>query len=105
MKSKLIRVLETLLRVFGGGDRHVGEIAHVSVQEQRVFLEKFDGDAPRPGELKEPAEIVEVTPGKPHEVLYRKGEGAKQLLYTGIESDTGLSAVLAKKVNRPEENQ
>ena len=71
------------------------------VQEQRVYLEKFDGEAPRAGELKEPAEIVDVTDAV-HKVIYRKGEGPQQVLYTGIEVN-GHSAVCAKIVDRTQE--
>jgi len=53
------------------------------IEEQDWQLVKFDGEAPAPGEMKEPAEIVEGGPDKDTSVTYRKGEGNTVKYFTG----------------------
>lgn len=91
------KVVELILRLWRGGARRSCEQAAVRVN-QRFELVKFDGEPPRPGELKEPAEIIEGGDDIERRVVYRQGEGSVKKLFTG-EPSTG-HAVLAKEENR-----
>lgn len=88
------KVIELILSVWRGGARCSSERANVQVK-QRFELVKFDGDPPKPGELKEPAEIIEGGDDVEPQVVYRQGEGSVKKLFTG-EPSTGY-AVLAKE--------
>ena len=88
------RLLALLRRMLG--IKSAGEHAQMAVH-QRVTLEKFDGEMPAVGELKEPIEVWESQDDAPMQVIYRKGEGDELWLYTN--DGTGY-AVLDEVVKR-----
>lgn len=88
------KFIQTILNLLRGGARCSSEQANVQVK-QRFELVKFDGEPPQPGELKEPAEIIEGGDDIESSVVYRQGEGPVKKLFTG-DVATGY-AVLAKE--------
>ncbi|MBI3771460.1 MAG: hypothetical protein HY272_01955 [Gammaproteobacteria bacterium] len=73
------------------------EKMQAQITEQRFELVKFDGEPPAPGEVKEPAEIIEGGDGIETAITYRKGEGDTLKLFTG---DGNGYAILAKEEPR-----